>query len=93
MNNEKQLITLKESWDIIEPHISRDPILNAKNHRKFEPKDNTYRFTVDLLSLDLIISLMEDKSIKNVYWSASVPPPGGAIDSLSLRYKIYVEYN
>ena len=45
------------------------------------------------MSLDFLISLMEDEKIKNVYWNPSTPPPGGSIDSISMRYKVYVEYN
>ena len=45
-----------------------------------------------VISLEFIISLMEDSQVKNVYWNPSVPPPGGSVDSISLRYKVYVEY-
>ena len=67
-------------------------ILCFKNHRKHNLKQNTFRFTIDLMSLEFLISLMEDERVKNVYFNPSVPPPGGTVDSISLRYKVYVEY-
>ena len=90
--NEKNL---DESLEIISRHINKEgnDILNFKNHRKYDLRPNVYRFTVDLISLEFIISLMEDEEVKNVFWNPSIPPPGGSIDSISLRYKIYVEYN
>ena len=86
--------TLEESLEVIKRHIEIDgnEILNFKNHRKHHLRPNVYRFTVDLISLEFIISVMEDEEVKNVYWNPTVPPPGGSIDSISLRYKIYVEY-
>lgn len=87
--------TLEESLEIISKYIEQEgnEILKFKNHRKYEIRPNVFRFTVDLISLEFIISLMEDEEVKNVYWNPSVPPPGGSVDSISLRYKIYVEYN
>ena len=87
--------TLEESLKVLEKYINLEgnEILNFKNHRKHDLRPNVYRFTVDLISLEFIISLMEDEEVKNVYWNPSTPPPGGSIDSISLRYKIYVEYN
>jgi len=87
--------TLEESLEIISKYIEQEgnQILKFKNHRKHEIRPNVFRFTVDLISLEFIISLMEDEEVKNVYWNPSVPPPGGSVDSISLRYKIYVEYN
>ena len=87
--------TLEQSLAIITKYIEIDgnEILNFKNHRKHQIRPNVFRFTVDLISLEFIISLMEDEQVKNVYWNPSLPPPGGSVDSISLRYKVYVEYN
>jgi hypothetical protein len=86
--------TLEQSLEIIKKYIEIDgnEILNFKNHRTHRLRPNVFRFTVDLISLEFIISLMEDEEVKNVYWNATIPPPGGSIDSISLRYKVYVEY-
>ena len=45
-----------------------------------------------LISLEFLITLIEHELVKNVYFNPSVPPPGGTIDSISMRFKIYVEY-
>ncbi len=69
-------------------------IADFKNHRsyKFQDRDNTYRFTCKMMSLKLLSNLSKDKRIKNVFFSPSQPPPGGGLDGISMRYKIYVEY-
>ena len=87
--------TEQQSLQIISKYIQKegDEILNFKNHKKHNIRKNVFRFTVDMISLELIISLMEDENIKNVYWNPSVPPPGAGVDGVSLRYKVYVEYN
>ena len=91
----KRDLTEEESWEIIQSIASKDiDIMNLKNHRKVKIlRNNTFRFTVDIISLDLLISLMEHKHVKNVYSNPSHPPPGGSTDSISLRYKVYVEYD
>lgn len=94
MPRKKKEKTIEQSLEILKKYIELEgnEILNFKNHRKHHLRPNVYRFTVDLISLEFIISLMEDEEVKNVYWNPSTPPPGGSIDSISLRYKIYVEY-
>lgn len=94
MSDNKKQKTLEESLEILQKYIEADgnEILNFKNHRKHNIRPNVFRFTVDLISLEFIISLMEDDEVRNVYWNPTIPPPGGSIDSISLRYKVYVEY-
>ena len=83
----------KESMTILSNYVKdENEILGFKNHRKHNLKPNTFRFTVDLISLEFLISIMEDERVKNVYFNPSVPPPGASIDGISLRYKVYVEY-
>ena len=87
--------TEHESLRILKKYLERsqdNEILNFKNHRKHDIRPNVYRFTVDLISLEFLISIMEDEKVKNVYFNPSIPPPGGSVDSISLRYKVYVEY-
>jgi len=87
-------ITNEESLEIIKKHISEEDsmIMELKNHRVHNLMKNCYRFTVSIVSLDFLISLMEHKRVKNVFFNPSIPPPGSGIDGVSLRYKIYVQY-
>ena len=86
-------LTEEESIEIIRRHIpEEDTFLEFKNHRKHNVLLNTYRFTITLISLEFMISLMEEPQVKNVYFNPSAPPPGGSLDGISLRYKVYVEY-
>ena len=89
-------ITPSQSKRIIERIISKDEKLNFKNHRKSDLGPNTYRFTVDLLSLNVLISLMEHEKVKNVYFLPAKKPPAVGednSDSISMRYKVHVEYH
>lgn len=92
---EKRDLTVDESREILEKYLQRESniLLNFKNHKKHSITENTFRFTVNLMSLDFLISLIDDEAVKNVYFNPSVPPPGGSIDSISLRYKVYVQYH
>ncbi len=88
-------ITQKESLEIITSNISEDEmgLMDLKNHRVHKILKNTFRFTVSIISLDFLISLMEEEEVMNVYFNPSAPPPGTGIDGISLRYKIYVQYH
>tara|TARA_B100001248_G_C27344190_1_gene437847 strand:+ start:192 stop:476 length:285 start_codon:yes stop_codon:yes gene_type:complete len=89
-----QQITQEESLEIITRNISEDEmkIMDLKNHRSHKLLKNTFRFTVSIISLDFLISLMEEEQVMNVYFNPSAPPPGTGIDGISLRYKVYVQY-
>lgn len=87
-------LTEQESLELITSMlVDQHEILGFKNHRKHNLKENTFRFTLDLISLEFLIMLMEHELVKNVYFNPSMPPPGGAVDSISLRFKVYLEYN
>lgn len=91
----KRDLTTDESLELLRKYINRDTNkhLNFKNHKKHDLDENTFRFTLDLMSLDFLISLIDDDRVKNVYFNPSIPPPGGSVDSISLRFKVYVQYN
>jgi len=88
-------LTEAESMEVLRTHMEsiNQYLVGFSNHKKFRKAVNTYRFTVRVISFDFIISLMEDDAVKNVYFAPSSPPPGGGIDSISMRYKVYVEYH
>ena len=90
-------MTEEQSMKILSKYLDKasSEVMDFKNHRKFilKGRNKVFRFTLDLLSLDFLVSLGKDKKVKNVYWNPSTPPPGGSIDSISLRYKVYVEYH
>lgn len=89
----KKELTDAQSLRILKKYVDRETdLLNFKNHKKFDKRHNTFRFTVDVISLEFLISIMEDEKVKNVYFNPSVPPPGGSLDSISMRYKVYVEF-
>ena len=96
LNEEDKIKTTKQSKQLIEGYIQDyQDIVDFRNHKKYTlaSRDNVYRFTLKLISLDLLSKLAKDKRVKNVMFSPSTPPPGAGIDSISMRYKVYVEYH
>tara|TARA_Y100000592_G_scaffold101148_1_gene186026 strand:+ start:9965 stop:10285 length:321 start_codon:yes stop_codon:yes gene_type:complete len=67
--------------------------INWENHKKVSMGDkNCYRVTIEILSIDSILKLMEHDRVKNVFWHPSYSPPGAGVDAIALRYRLYVEY-
>lgn len=92
----KRVLTPEESLSIIQPFFENDKFLKIENHRYYPYKDlgeNVYRFTVNILSLDILASLMEHPQIKDVYFHPAAPNPGSGIDGISLIYKVYLRYH
>ena len=86
-------LTLEESEKMILKHLKKSvEITEIKNHKKFHPLENTYRFTMSIVSLKFLNSLLRDRNVEDLLFSPSAPPPGGGFDGTSLRYKIYVVY-
>jgi len=87
--------TDEESQNVIARHLGPEQsknMLDFKNHRKYNKLKNTYRFTVNIISLNFLTSIMNDEEVASVHFSPSIPPPGTGFDGTSLRYKVYVEY-
>ena len=88
------MVTKEESLEILKRHL-KDDVIDMKNHRLAQElfAENTYKFTIRMMSLELLIGIMEEEKVKNVFFHPAMPPPGGGVDSISLRYKVYVEYH
>lgn len=89
-------LTLKESWSILEPIVSGKDFVKVSAHKKFPYNGmgkNVFRFTVNIISLDMLISIMEHPQVVNVYYTPSMPGPDQGLDGISLIYKIYVRYH
>ena len=85
----------EESENLILSYIEEyKDLLDFNNHihKPTNHRQNLYRFTVKVLSLDLLTKLSKDKRVKNVFYAASAAPPGRSIDSISLRFKVFIEY-
>ena len=95
LKEEEKVKKEEESRSLILEYIEDyKDIVDFRNHKKFAlgNRGNVFRFTVKLVSLDFLGKMASDKRVKNVFYSPSTPPPGAGIDSISMRYKIYVEY-
>ena len=89
-------LTLKESKEIIEPLILKEPFVklgdyNAYPYRDFGP--NVFRAIVNVISLDTLISIMEHPQVHNVYFVATAPPPEFGVDGITMAYKLYVKFH
>ena len=89
-------ITAKQSIEILKRIVGDETEflgINWANHTKSPLRKNLYKLTIEILSLETLIKLLEHERIKNVYFHPSVPPPGSGKDLLAMRYRLYVEYN
>ena len=95
LKEEEKIKDAQSSLDLITDYVSEYlDIIDLRNHKKYKlsKRTNVYRFTVKAISLDFLQKVASDKRVKNVFFSPSTPPPGGGFDSISMRYKIYIEY-
>ena len=89
-------ITAEESLAILRPLAEKEDFINFTGHKKFPHKglgENVYRFTINIMSLDLLISIMEHDQVQNVFFTPSSPATGQGMDSISMIYKVYVKYH
>ena len=92
----KRELTAEESLSILKPIAETEEFINFTGHRKFPFKgfgDNVYRFTVNLISLDMLINIMEHEQVRNVYFTPTAAGPGQGMDGISMIYKVYVKYH
>ena len=89
----KRPLTPEESLEIISKYVADSYMMKNHTAAPVSLGTNTYRFTVNYISLDFLITLMEDSQVKNVFFNAAAAPPDSTIDSVSFRYKVYVEYH
>lgn len=95
LKEEDKIKTPQQSVALIESYIQEyAQLIEFKNHKKYNSNiiQNTYKFTIKILSLDFLRKLGADKRVKNVFFCPASPPPGGAFDAISMRYKVIVEY-
>jgi hypothetical protein len=97
LKEEEKIKTLEDSEKLIVNYLEEyEDIVDFKNHKKFskfKDRKSMYRFTCKFLSLKFLSDLSADRRVKNVLFTPSQPPPGGAIDGISMRYKVYIEYH
>ena len=89
-------VTEEESYEILKPFMEKEKFVKCMNHMPFPHKGfgkGTFRFTTNMMSLDLLISIMEHDLVQYVYFSPVAPAPGKGIDGLSMNYKVYVKYH
>lgn len=88
------MITLKKAKEIIEECFDEDrDFCKVKNYRIFTKKENTVAVTVNILSLDVLFSIMEHDLIENVYFHASASPPKTHLGPSDFRFKVYIQFN
>ena len=96
LKDEEKIRSEKDSKNLVSEYLKEYlDIVDFRNHRKFSglgDRDHVYRFTIKLLSLDFLEKVAKDRRVRNIMFSPSTPPPGAGIDSISMRYKVYIEY-
>lgn len=97
LKEEEKIKNSEQSRKLLSKYLDEySDIIDFRNHKQYKrlgDRENVYRFTVKLISLDFLEKVAKDKRVKNIMFSPSTPPPGAGIDSISMRYKIYIEYH
>ena len=88
-------LTIEESLKILMPLVKKEDFIKFGDHslypyRNFGP--NVFRLIVNVMSLDMLISIMEHPQVENVYFTPTAPPPDFAVDGITMAYKLYVKY-
>ena len=89
-------LTLEESLEILKPIAESEEFIKFSGHRVFPYKglgDNVFRFTVNIISLDMLINIMEHDQVKNVYFTPAAGGPDQGMDGISMVYRIYVKFH
>ena len=89
-------ITEEESLEILTPLMQKEKFVKFSAHMPFPHRGfghGVYRFTVNIMSLDLLITIMEHDQVQNVYFTSAAPAPGHGLDGISMNYKVYVKYH
>ena len=85
-------VTLSEITEIIKESFGEDvEFCKPKNYRISPRRENTIQFTVNILSLDVMFSLMERDEVENVFFHASASPPSSHVDPQAFRFRVYVQ--
>ena len=88
-------MTDAESKNLLQSIIldfDQDLGINWDNHKSVAGKEDTFRVTARALSLPALVHIMEHNLVKNVYFQPSIAPPGSTKDPISLRYRLYIQY-
>jgi hypothetical protein len=89
-------LTPDESLAILKAIAETEEFITVSGHRKFPYKGlgkNVFRITVNIISLDMLINIMEHDQVKNVYFTPAAAGPGQGMDGISMVYRIYVKYH
>ena len=89
-------VSEEESLEILKSIIKNDSLSRFTAHMPFPHKGfgpGVYRFTVKVMSLELLISIMEHDKVENVYFTSVAAAPGKGVDGISMNYKVYVKYH
>ena len=90
-------VTEEESFNILKPYLSTGyKFIKWRDHMPYHYNKfggGVFRFTINMMSLDLLINIMEHDQVENVYFVAVAAPPGEGLDGISMNYKIYVKYH
>ena len=85
-------VTKEPAINLIKQCIGEDQTFCvSKNFKLSSRRDSAIQFTINIISLDVLFSIMELDEVKNVYFHPSASPPG-AHTPMASRYRVYVEF-
>tara|TARA_B100000700_G_scaffold311168_1_gene392660 strand:- start:202 stop:501 length:300 start_codon:yes stop_codon:yes gene_type:complete len=89
-------ITFDEAKSLVQSILSDRSVflgINWNNFKKSTSEEGLYQITMEKMSLDALVTMLDDPRIKNVFFHPSVAPPGSGVDGIALRYRVYFEFN
>ena len=89
-------ITTEESLEILKPFIEKESFMKFHGHGPYPHRglgEGVFKFIINIMSLDLLISIMEHPQVYNVYFTAAAPGPGKGLTGISMNYRVYVKYH
>ena len=91
MNEETSLKILKEIFGAEDEFLG----IEWNNHRASPSLENCYQVTTRILSIDSLVKLLEHPDVKNAYFQPRYAPPDTSkrFASVTLQYRLYVQYN
>ena len=93
MTTRRRKIGITKAKKIIRSILEDKEEFLGINWKNFKKNDDLYQTTMEKMSLDALITLLDHPDVKNVFFHPSVAPPGSGVDGIALRYRVYFEFN
>ena len=94
-SRKKKEVDIDSAKEIISSILAEKEEFLGINWNNFKKTSDgpVFQTTMEKMSLDALINLLDHPRVKNVFFHPSVAPPGSGVDGIALRYRMYFEFN